>query len=41
MSKKFVKNPHEIVSVGDVVDVKVASIDLERGRIGLSLQITD
>ncbi len=41
MSKKFVKNPHEIVSVGDVVDVKVASIDLERGRIGLSLLITD
>ena len=37
MSKKFVKNPHEIVSVGDTVDVKVISVDIDRGRIGLSL----
>ncbi len=40
MTKGYVKNPLEVVSVGDVVDVKVVSIDLERGRIGLSM-ITD
>ncbi len=39
MAKKYVKNPMEIVSVGDVVDVKVLSIDVERGRIGLSMVI--
>ena len=37
MAKKYVKNPLELVAVGDVVDVKVVSIDLERGRIGLSM----
>ncbi len=37
MAKKFVKNPLDIVSVGDVVEVKVVSIDKERGRIGLSM----
>ena len=37
MAKKFVKNPLEIVAVGDVVDVKVVSIDLERSRIALSM----
>ena len=39
MGKKYVKNPMEVVSVGDVIDVKVVSIDLERGRIGLSMII--
>ncbi len=37
MGKKYVKNPMEVVAVGDVIDVKVVSIDLERGRIGLSM----
>ena len=37
MAKKYVKNPLEVVAVGDVIDVKVVSIDLERGRIGLSM----
>ena len=37
MAKKFVKNPLDIVSVGDVVEVKVLSIDKERGRVGLSM----
>ncbi len=39
MAKKYVKNPLEVVAVGDVIDVKVVSIDLERGRIGLSMVI--
>ena len=37
MSKRYVKNPLDVVAVGDVVDVKVLTIDKERGRIGLSM----
>lgn len=37
MAKQFVRNPHAVVSVGDVIDVTVISIDRERGRIGLSM----
>jgi protein Tex len=37
MAKKYVRNPHEVLSVGDVVDVTVISIDRERGRVGLSM----
>jgi len=37
MGKQYVRNPHDIVRVGDVVDVTVTSIDRERGRIGLSM----
>ena len=38
MADRYVKNPLEVVSVGDVVEVKVVSIDIERGRIGLSMK---
>jgi len=38
MAEKFVKNPHKIVSVGDVVDVTVIAVDQERGRIQLSMR---
>jgi uncharacterized protein len=41
MAKKYVKNPLEIVSAGDVVDVKVISLDLERNRVGLSMIIDE
>ncbi len=41
MAKKYVKNPTAVVSVGDVVEVRVVSIDLERGRIGLSMRINE
>ncbi len=37
MGKQYVRNPHDVVRVGDVVDVTVTSIDRERGRIGLSM----
>ena len=37
MSRKFVKNPLDIVSVGDIIDVWVQEVDKERGRIGLSM----
>ena len=36
-NKKFVKHPLEVVSVGDVVEVKVLSVDLKRKRIQLSM----
>jgi uncharacterized protein len=39
MAEKFVKNPYKIVSVGDLVKVKVIRIDLEKERVNLSLKI--
>jgi uncharacterized protein len=38
MADKFVKNPHKIVAVGDVISVKVTGIDLERERVRLSMK---
>ena len=37
MSTKFVKNPMDLVSVGDVIDVKILKVDSEKGRIALSM----
>lgn len=37
MTKKFIKHPLEVVSVGDVVEVKVISVDVAKKRIGLSM----
>ncbi|QPS70656.1 Tex family protein [Lactococcus garvieae] len=37
LSKNFVKNPHEVVAVGQIVTVWVKSIDKERGKINLTL----
>ncbi len=39
MSDKFIKNPSDIVSVGDVVKVKVIKIDMERQKVGLSMKV--
>jgi uncharacterized protein len=38
MADRYVKNPFEVVGVGDVVTVKVISVALERGRISLSMK---
>lgn len=38
-STKFVKHPLEVVKVGDVIDVKVLSVDLEKKRIALTMKI--
>ena len=38
-SKKFVKHPLEVVSVGDIVEVKVLSVDLEKHRIQLTMKL--
>lgn len=35
--KKFVKHPLDVVSVGDIVEVKVLSVDLQKQRIQLSM----
>ncbi|MEX2682313.1 MAG: Tex-like N-terminal domain-containing protein [Candidatus Sigynarchaeota archaeon] len=40
LSNKFVKNPHDVISVGDVVDVMVKEIDLPRKRVQLSIKAT-
>lgn len=38
MANRKVEDPHDIVSVGDIVKVEIISLDLERGRIGLSIK---
>ena len=38
-SKSFVKHPLDVVSVGDVVDVKVMSVDLQKKRIQLTMKM--
>ena len=37
MSKKYIKHPLEVVSVGDIIDVTVIGVDLEKKRIQLSM----
>ena len=38
-NKKFVKHPLDVVSVGDVVEVKVLSVDLQKKRIALTMKL--
>ena len=37
-NKKFIKHPLEVVSVGDIVDVKVLSVDMKKKRIQLTMK---
>jgi uncharacterized protein len=37
LSQDFVKHPKDVVAVGDIVTVWIASVDLDRSRIGLSM----
>ena len=39
MSNSFVKNPSDIVSVGDIVKVKVIGIDKDRQKVKLSMKV--
>lgn len=39
LSKSYVKHPLDIVSVGDVVDVRVLTIDKKKNRVSLSMKI--
>ncbi|MBR2806057.1 MAG: S1 RNA-binding domain-containing protein, partial [Oscillospiraceae bacterium] len=38
LSDKYVKHPLDVVSVGDIVDVKVLSVDTEKNRISLTMK---
>ncbi len=38
LSNKFIKHPKEVVTVGDIVEVKIIDIDKTRGRISLSMR---
>ncbi len=38
MSDKFIKNPSEVVSVGDIVEVKVIGIDREKQKVSLTMK---
>ncbi len=37
MSKRYIKHPMEVVSVGDVIDVTVLGVDEKKGRISLTM----
>ena len=39
MSDKFIKHPLEAVSVGDIVEVKVISVDVQKKRIALTMKL--
>ena len=38
---RFIKHPLEAVSVGDIVDVQVVSVDVVKKRIALTMKIQD
>lgn len=38
LSKKFVKHPLDVVKLGDIVKVKILSVDTERKKISLSMK---
>ena len=39
LSNRFVKHPLDVVKVGDIVEVKVLSVDLKKKRIGLTMRL--
>ncbi len=39
MSDKYIKNPSDVVSVGDIVKVKVINIDKDRQKVALSMKV--
>ena len=41
MSNKYIKNPSDIVSVGDIVKVKVINLDNDRHKVALSMKIEE
>lgn len=41
LADRFIKDPNEVVKVGDIVKVKVIEIDLVRKRIQLSMRLTE
>ena len=41
LSQKFIRHPSEAVSLGDVVRVKVLSVDVKKKRIGLTMKFKE
>jgi uncharacterized protein len=41
LANRFVKDPREVVKTGDIVRVKVMSVDVKRKRIALSMRLDD
>lgn len=41
LSEQYVKDPRDIVKTGDIVKVKVLQVDVQRGRIGLTMRLSD
>lgn len=39
MTDRYIKHPLEVVSVGDIVEVKVLDVNLEKKRIGLTMKL--
>ena len=39
ITEKYIKHPLEAVSVGDIVDVQVLDVDLQKKRISLTMKI--
>ena len=39
MTDRYIKHPLEVVSVGDIVDVEVISVDEKKGRISLTMKL--
>ncbi len=38
LGRRYIRSPHEVVGVGDVVDVRVLRVDVDRQRIALSMK---
>ena len=41
MTDRYIKHPLEVVSVGDIVDVEVMSVDEKKGRISLTMKLKE
>jgi uncharacterized protein len=41
MQERFIRDPHQLLKVGDIVQVKVVEIDVARRRIGLSMRLSE
>ncbi len=41
LSNKFVDDPHTVVKAGDIVQVKVMEVDLQRKRIALTMRLDE
>ncbi len=38
IADKYIKNPLEVLNVGDILDVKITAVDINKGRISLSMR---